>query len=79
MHPLDRVTMAEMRRMVAPMKGSVTGSPAREMFDELMEKTPAADGVTYERADVGGVPGWWCRPKDAATAAAVLYFHGGAY
>jgi acetyl esterase/lipase len=79
MHPLDRVTMAEMRRMVAPMKGSLTGPSAREMFDDLMEKTPAADGVTYERADVGGVPGWWCHPKDAATAAAILYFHGGAY
>jgi acetyl esterase/lipase len=71
--------MAEMRRMVAPMKGSVTGPSAREMFDDLMEKTPAADGVTYEKADVGGVPGWWCRPKYAAAAAAILYFHGGAY
>jgi acetyl esterase/lipase len=79
MHPLDRVTMAEMRRMVAPMKGSVTGPSAREMFDDLMEKTPAADGVTYEQADVGGEPGWWCRPDDATTAAAVLYLHGGAY
>ena len=79
MHPFDRVTMAEMRRMVAPMKGNVTGPSAREMFDELMEKTPAADGVTYEKADVGSVPGWWCRPKDAAAAAAILYFHGGAY
>jgi epsilon-lactone hydrolase len=79
MHPLNRETMAELRRMVAPMKGSVTEPAAREMFDELMEKTPPADGVTYEKADVGGVPGWWCQPKGAPTAAAILYFHGGAY
>jgi acetyl esterase/lipase len=79
MHPPDRKTMAEMRRMVAPMKGSVTGPAAREMLDELMEKTPAAAGVTYEKAEVGGVPGWWCRPKDAVAEAAILYFHGGAY
>ena len=79
MHPLDRVAMAEMRRMVAPMKGSITGPSARAPFNELMEKTPAADGVTYEKADVGGVPGWWCRPDEPATAAAVLYLHGGAY
>ena len=65
--------------MVTPMKGSVTGPSARDMFDELMENTPATDGVTYEKGDVGGVPGSWCRPKDAAAAAAILYFHGGAY
>ena len=65
--------------MISPMKGSVTGPSAREMFDELMENTPAADDVTSENADVGGVPGWWCRPKNAAAAAGILYFHGGAY
>ena len=61
------------------MKGSVTGPSAREPFDELMEKIPAADGVTYEEAEVGGVAGWWCRPNDAVAGAAILYFHGGAY
>ena len=49
-HLLDRVAMAAMRLMIASMKGSVTGPSAREPFDELMEKTPAADGVTYEEA-----------------------------
>ena len=29
--------------MIASMKGSVTGPSAREPFDELMEKIPAAD------------------------------------
>jgi hypothetical protein len=47
--PLDRVTMAEMRSMVASTKGSVTGPSAREPFDELMEQTPAADCVTYQK------------------------------
>jgi epsilon-lactone hydrolase len=59
-------------------KGSVTGPAAREPFDQLMEQTPSVDGVTYEKADVGGVRGWWCRPDDAAPAA-ILYLHGGAY
>jgi epsilon-lactone hydrolase len=71
--------MAAMRLMLASMKGSVTGPSAREPFDELMEKTPAADGVTYQEAEVGGVAGWWCRPDDAVAGAAILYFHGGAY
>jgi len=47
-HFLDRVAMAAMRL------GNVTRPSAREPFDELMEKTPAADGVTYEEARVGG-------------------------
>ena len=71
--------MAAMRLMIASMKGSVTGWSAREPFDELMEKTPAADGVTYEEAEVGGVAGWWCRPDVIVAGAAILYFHGGAY
>ena len=78
-HLLDRVAMAAMRLMIASMKGSVTGPSAREPFDELMEKTPTADGITYEGAEVGGVAGWWCRPDDAIAGAALLYFHGGAY
>jgi acetyl esterase/lipase len=68
-----------MRLMVSSMKGSVTGPSARVAFDELMEKTPAADGVTYQEAEMGGVTGWWCRPDDAVAGAAILYFHGGAY
>jgi acetyl esterase/lipase len=79
LHPLDRVAMAEMRLMVAPMKGSVTGPAARVPFDELMESTPTAEGVTCEKADVGGLPGWWCRPGEAAADTAILYLHGGAY
>ena len=65
--------------MVSSMKGSVTGPSARVAFDELMEKTPAADRVTYQEAEMGGVTGWWCRPDDAVAGAAILYFHGGAY
>jgi len=79
-HLLDRAVMLTMRKMVAPMKGSVTGPEARKPFDELMEQTPAAAGVTYELASVGGVAGVWCRPEGAPdSAAAILHFHGGAY
>ena len=53
LHLLDRAVMFAMRKMVASMKGSVTGPEARKPFDELMEKTPAAPGVTYEVASVG--------------------------
>jgi hypothetical protein len=38
-----------------------------------MEGTTAVDGMNYEKAEVGAVPGWWCRPNDAAAGAAILY------
>jgi hypothetical protein len=54
-HPLDRISIDGMRAAVASMKGSVTGPSSRGAFDELMEQTPPADGVIYERAEVGGL------------------------
>ena len=77
--PQDAITMAKLRPMLASTKGTVTGPSARAPFDELMEQTPPADGVTYEKTTIGGVPGWWCRPNSAPADAAILHFHGGAY
>jgi len=44
-----------------------------------MGQVPAASGVTYAAAIVGGVSGWWCRPAEAPKGAVILYFHGGGY
>ena len=78
-HLLDRAAMLVMRTMLATQPTARFTPQSRQMFDELMEKTPAADCVTYEEAEVGGVAGWWCRPDDDSAAAAILYLHGGAY
>ena len=81
-HPLsaeDRTAMAAMRQQIEPFKGTMTGPEAREAYDAIMEQTPDAPGVDYERGAVGGVPGIWCRPQDAAPEAVILYLHGGAY
>jgi len=75
----DRAAMLAMRAMIALQPPADLGPAARMAFDELMSKTPAADGVTYETAVVGSVPGWWCHPAEAAAGAAILYLHGGAY
>ncbi len=75
----DRAAMESMRSKLLPMKGSVDGPSARELLEHLMESTPAALGVAYEAASIGGVPGWWCLPSDAAPHSAILYFHGGGY
>lgn len=47
-HPLhlwDRVATLAMRVMAKSSKGSTTGPEARGQFDEMVEKTPAAEGV----------------------------------
>ena len=78
-HPADRTVMAAMREMLAQYPAADLGPTGRAAFDDLMARTPAAEGVTYEAASVGGVSGWWCRPAAADGTQAILYLHGGAY
>jgi acetyl esterase/lipase len=77
-HPLsaeDSKVMDAMRLAMAPGRGHIE----RASFDEVIEQTPDAAGVTYETAVIGGVPGVWCRPAIALPSAVILYLHGGAY
>jgi len=78
-HLVDRAAMLAMRAMLALQPAADLGTSGRAAFDELMAKTPAAENVLYEAAVVGGIPGWWCRPIEASSEAAILYLHGGAY
>jgi acetyl esterase/lipase len=75
----DRVVMLGLRIMLATQPKLSFGPAGRPAFDALMCQVPAAKGVRYEPADVGGIPGWWCRPESASADAAILYLHGGAY
>lgn len=77
--PRDAEGVAAMRAEMLPLKGKLDSPLARASFDELMEHTPDAAGVAYERASVGGVPGVWARPTPGRSAARMLYLHGGAY
>src|SRR5262245_13012779 len=81
-HPLspeDRAVVAAMRPQVEPFKGTMTGPAAREAYDAIMEQTPDAPGVDYERGAAGGVPGVWCRPQTATPDVVIFYLHGGAH
>jgi len=78
-HLLDRAAMALMRTTLAVQPKLQFVPEARPIFDELMEKTPEATGVTYEAAQIGGVTGWWCKPRQSERDSAIVYFHGGAY
>jgi monoterpene epsilon-lactone hydrolase len=75
----DEATIAALRAQLAPSKGKMDGPQARGMFDEVMEQTPDAPGVSYEEGTVGGVRGVWCHPSDPRPGVALLHLHGGAY
>ena len=48
--------------------------------DQFMDRlTGEPEGVTYEAAVIGEVPGQWVIPSGADTASALLYLHGGGY
>ena len=78
-HVLDHDAMQVMRTMLALHPAARLGPQMRPEFDAQMENTPAAEDVSYEAAEVGGVAGWWCRPAGANAGTAILYLHGGAY
>jgi acetyl esterase/lipase len=77
--PGDREIVAAIRTQAEPFKGTMTGPDAREAYDAIIEQTPDAPGVTYERGEVGGVRGVWCRPQTAVSGSVLLYLHGGGY
>ena len=79
-HPIsmaDKTAMASLRAIVEPNKGRLRGTAARVPFDAIMEHVAVPEGVTVEAGTVGGVPGWWSRPRDAQPDAVILHIHGG--
>jgi monoterpene epsilon-lactone hydrolase len=81
-HPLndkDAGIVAALRAQAAPLKGKLDGPQARGTFDDVMERTPDAAGVSYEEDAIGSVRGVWCRPQRARSGVALLHLHGGGY
>jgi epsilon-lactone hydrolase len=79
-HPVsqnDSAAAAALRSAVAPMKGKVQGIAGRAPFDAIMERTAIPEGVTFESATIGGIPGWWAKPSQVQKGAAILHAHGG--
>jgi monoterpene epsilon-lactone hydrolase len=79
-HPLseeDSVAVAALRSVVAPMKGKLEGTAGRGLFDGIMERVAVPEGVTFEAASVGEMPGWLAKPARAQKGAAIIHVHGG--
>ncbi len=79
-HPLneeDSVAVAAVRSVVAPMKGKFEGTAGRGPFNGIMERVAVPEGVTFEAATVGGIPGWWAKSAQGKERAAIVHVHGG--
>lgn len=51
----------------------------RERFDGMLAGLPIKDGLTFERATVGGVEGVWAAPAEVESGRVIFYLHGGGY
>ena len=81
-HPItdaDRAAMLATRQFLASMPPISLSPDARPFYDAMIGQMPSPDGVRYESAQLGGVPGWWCTLEGAPKHTAILYLHGGAY
>src|SRR5579862_6681548 len=79
-HPIGSADAAAMTALLAlaePNKGMLQGIAARPAFDAIMGRVAEPEDVNFEPDTVGGIPGWWCRPADAAPGVAILHLHGG--
>jgi acetyl esterase/lipase len=75
--PEDKAAMAAMRAVVEPNKGKLRRAAARGPYDDIMNRVVAPEGVSYEEDEIGGIPGWWCRPEGARDGEAICHLHGG--
>ena len=79
-HPLDpgdASIIAAIRTAASTQKGVWSRIEGRKQYDALMESVPPPDGVTFEPATVGNVPGFWVHPASSRSDEAILHVHGG--
>lgn len=76
--PCDRLPVARLREKFKGFNNTLNKDHRAE-FDRYVCQTPMAADVHFEKVDNASVSGWWCRPKDSRSHAALLYLHGGGY
>lgn len=75
----DVTAMAATRAFMETVPKLSISPASRPQFDEMIQQTPPAEGVTYDAGHIGGIPGYWCRPTGEPGNSAILYLHGGGY
>ena len=79
----DKAASVALRAMLAVAPKITFEVADRPTYDALIERSAAPDDVAFEPGEVGGVPGWWCRPErlEGGTdgKSVILYLHGGGF
>lgn len=79
---MSKAQLQQLRSRFAE-RGSALDAPdiaqIRQGFDEMLSQFPPAPGVTFEHADLNGIPARWCIPSQITDARVLLYLHGGGY
>src|SRR5690349_10132384 len=79
-HPLDpedAAITAAMHAAVSSSKGARPEIEARGQYDALMESVLPPDNVTFETANLGGIPGLWVYPANWRSDEVIVHLHGG--
>jgi len=76
---VDAQTMRAIREALGKAPKFRFEPASRAAYDQIIAQAPAPATVTFESGEVGGVPGWWCRPAHSPDRTVVLYLHGGGY
>ncbi|TCL67184.1 alpha/beta hydrolase [Rhizobium sp. BK251] len=74
----ERARENALREHFASFWASATGD-LRTAYDAFISASPLTEDVALDAVDEDGVKGWWVRPKQASSAQAILYIHGGGY
>src|SRR5689334_5903745 len=75
----DAQTMRAMREALGKAPKFRFEPASRAAYDQIIAQAHAPAAVTFESGEVGGVPGWWCRPAHSTDRTVVVYLHGGGY
>jgi len=75
-----RTELAQSVMRAVLMRSKQRGGPwLRAVQASLPVQVAFANEVSFEPAEVGGVPGAWCTPRAGRPERSVLFFHGGGY
>jgi acetyl esterase/lipase len=76
---MNNVEIDAIRALLSAKPRPVGWAERRERIDEVGSVWPAADDVTLESVDLGGLPGEWSIAPGSDASRVLLFFHGGGY
>jgi epsilon-lactone hydrolase len=76
---MGRSEIDDVRALLSSKPRPVGWQQRRQRIEEVGSAWPAADDITLEPANIGGLPAEWSIAPGSEASRALLYFHGGGY